>query len=220
MHLLSRLKLPILAFVLLFFLFSISLINSCGIAGTPEGGKQAEASAGIKEEGKTAEVLSEEPSGGEEKGKEIKEALKIESPAFNNEGMIPLKYTCDGENINPPLVITGIPENTKSLVLIVEDPDAPAGTWIHWTVWNISPATNEIPENSVPQGAVEGITDFGSPGYGGPCPPSGKHRYFFKLYSLDITLDLAPSATVEDIEEAIQGHIIESAELMGTYERS
>jgi hypothetical protein len=208
-----------MAFVLLFFLFSVSLINSCRIAQTPEEEEHGGISGGIEEEDKTAEVLSEEPSGEEEKGKEIQEALKIESLAFNNGGMIPLKYTCDGENINPPLVITGIPENTKSLVLIVEDPDAPVGTWIHWTVWNISPATNEIPENSVPQGAVEGITDFGAPGYGGPCPPSGKHRYFFKLYSLDITLDLATSASVEDIEEAMQGHIIESAEMVGLYER-
>ena len=220
MYLLSKLKLLVIASVLLFFLFGISLINSCGVAGTPEEEERTDISGEIEEEGKTAEVSAEEPSGEEENGKEIEEALKIESTAFNNGELIPLKHTCDGENVNPPLVITGIPENTESLVLIVEDPDAPGGKWIHWTVWNISPSTNEIPENSVPQGAVEGVTDFGTPGYGGPCPPSGKHRYFFKLYSLDTALNLTPSATVKDIEEAMRGHIIESTELMGTYERS
>ncbi|RLF04972.1 MAG: YbhB/YbcL family Raf kinase inhibitor-like protein, partial [Thermoprotei archaeon] len=97
--------------------------------------------------------------------------------------------------------------------------DAPMGTWVHWTVWNIDPKTVEIPENSVPEGAVEGITDFGKPGYGGPCPPSGTHRYFFKLYALDTTLDLGSDATKSDIEKAMEGHILEKAELIGRYSR-
>jgi len=156
-----------------------------------------------------------------ESEKEVtEEAMKIESPAFKNNEMIPSKYTCDGENINPPLKISGIPENALSLVLIVDDPDAPAKTWVHWTMWNIDPETVEIPENSVPKGAVQGITDFRVPGYGGPCPPSGAHRYFFKLYALDITLNLESSATVGNIEEAMKGHILGSAELIGLYKRS
>jgi Raf kinase inhibitor-like YbhB/YbcL family protein len=147
----------------------------------------------------------------------VKEAMKIESPAFEPDEMIPSKYTCDGENINPQLNISGIPEDTESLVLIVDDPDAPAGTWIHWTVWNIDPETEEIAEGSVPGGAIEGVTDFGVAGYRGPCPPSGTHRYFFKVYALDITLDLDATATAKDVEDAIQDHILDSAELIGLY---
>ncbi len=145
--------------------------------------------------------------------------MKLESPIFENNGNIPSKYTCDGGNVNPPLEIREVPENAKSLVLIVDDPDAPMGTWVHWTVWNISPKTTEISENSVPEGAVEGITDFGKPGYGGPCPPSGTHRYFFKLYALNTTLDLDSSAKAKDIEKAMEGHILDKAELIGLYSR-
>jgi Raf kinase inhibitor-like YbhB/YbcL family protein len=145
--------------------------------------------------------------------------MKIESPAFENNQSILSKYTCDGENISPPLKINDVPEGTKSLVLIVDDPDAPVGTWVHWTVWNINPQTKEIPEGVEPEGAVEGLTDFGSPGYGGPCPPSGKHRYFFKLYALDILLSLDSSAETKDIEEAMEGHILDKAELIGLYSR-
>jgi len=145
--------------------------------------------------------------------------MNLESPTFSNHQNIPSKYTCDGENVNPPLKISEVPEKSKSLVLIVDDPDAPMGTWVHWTIWNISPKTTEIPENSVPEGAIEGMTDFGKPGYGGPCPPSGTHRYFFKLYALDITLDLDTSAKKEDIEKAMEGHILDKAELIGLYSR-
>ncbi|MBN1298758.1 MAG: YbhB/YbcL family Raf kinase inhibitor-like protein [Actinobacteria bacterium] len=146
--------------------------------------------------------------------------LKVESPAFENNGMIPSKYTCDGQNINPPLKISGAGKDAKSLVLIMDDPDAAACTWVHWTIWNISPLTAEIAENSVPEGAPEGITNFRKPGYGGPCPPSGTHRYFFKLYALDILLELGTDATAGDIENAMQGHILESADLIGLYKRS
>ncbi len=144
----------------------------------------------------------------------------IKSPSFKNNEMIPAKYTCDSGNINPALVFSGIPSAAVSLVLIVDDPDAPGSTWVHWTVWNIDPEIVEIAENSVPGGSVEGNTNFNTPGYGGPCPPSGTHRYFFKLYALDITLGLDASTTAAGIENAMQGHILGSAELIGLYKRS
>lgn len=145
--------------------------------------------------------------------------MKIESPVFKNNEFIPPEYTCDGENISPPLIINDVPENAKSLVLIVDDPDAPGGTWIHWTVWNISPDIKEIPENSCPQDAVEGITDSGRPGYSGPCPPYGTHRYFFKLFALDTTLDLGVSSRVADIEHKMEENIVAKAQLVGLYRR-
>jgi len=145
--------------------------------------------------------------------------MEITSPAFKNNGNIPAKYTCDGENINPLLEFKNIPQDTKSLALIVDDPDAPAKTWVHWVVWNIDPGTTRIPENAKIGDAVEGITDFGKPGYGGPCPPSGTHRYFFKLFALDTELDLDPSSGARDLANAMEGHIIESAELIGLYAR-
>lgn len=146
-------------------------------------------------------------------------AMKLKSPAFENYGDIPSKYTCDGNNVNPPLSISEVPEEAESLVLIVDDPDAPMGTWVHWTVWNIDPQTKEIQENSLPEGAVEGMTDFGTSGYGGPCPPSGKHRYFFKLYALDTKLQLPPETTKEKLERAMEGHILVQTELIGLYSR-
>lgn len=145
--------------------------------------------------------------------------MKLASSAFSHNQAIPAKYTCNGENINPPLSILDVPQNAKSLVLIMDDPDAPAGTWVHWIVWNIDPTTKEIAENSVPAGAIQGKTSFGSVGYGGPCPPSGTHRYFFKLYALDATLSLSPSAIKPDLEKAMNGHILEKTELIGLYSR-
>ena len=146
--------------------------------------------------------------------------LTIESPSFGNNEMIPSKYTCDGQNINPPLKISGVSNTAKSLVLIMDDPDAPMGTWVHWTIWNINPKITEILENNVPENAVEGITSFKKPGYGGPCPPSGTHRYFFKLYALDTMLELNSKASASDIEKAMEGHILDSAELIGLYKRN
>ena len=145
--------------------------------------------------------------------------MRLTSPAFKNNQLIPKKYTCDGENINPPLQISGIPAGTKSLVLIVDDPDAPMGTWVHWVVWNISPDTTLIEENSVPQGSIQGVNDFGKNTYGGPCPPRGTHRYYFKLYALNTKLPLNPSATKKDVEKAMEGAILEKAELVGLYKR-
>jgi Raf kinase inhibitor-like YbhB/YbcL family protein len=145
--------------------------------------------------------------------------LQIISPAFKHNEFIPKKYTCDGEDINPPFRIEDIPSKAKSLSFIVDDPDAPAGTWVHWVVWNINPDTREIKENSVPKGAQQGLNDFRKNDYGGPCPPSGTHRYFFKLYALDTMFNLGSKAKKSDLEEAMKGHILEKAELVGLYRR-
>jgi Raf kinase inhibitor-like YbhB/YbcL family protein len=145
--------------------------------------------------------------------------MKISSPAFEENSKIPEKYTCDGENVNPPLKIEGIPKEAKSLVLIVDDPDAPMGTFLHWLVWNIPPETNLIEENSLPEGAVQGKNDFGKENYGGPCPPFGTHRYFFKLYALDKKLDLPIGSKLKEVEEAMKGHILDQAQLIGLYQR-
>ena len=145
--------------------------------------------------------------------------MRIESPSFQNNQPIPKKYACDGEDINPPLIVSDVPPEAKSLVLIVDDPDAPRGAWVHWTLWNIPPQPMEILENSVPNGAVEGLTDFGRSGYGGPCPPLGTHHYFFKLYALDTILIIPSSIRAGDLEKAIDGHILDQAELVGLYSR-
>jgi len=147
------------------------------------------------------------------------DALKISSTAFENNGNIPEKYTCDGMDLNPPLRFQNIPSGTKSLALIVDDPDAPMGTWVHWVVWNIDPKTGEIKEDAVPKGSLQGINDFGRHDYGGPCPPSGTHRYFFKLFALDTPLDLSTTARKADLEKAMKGHIVAQAQLVGFYKR-
>ena len=145
--------------------------------------------------------------------------LQLVSPAFKHNELIPKKYTCDGKDINPPLLIENIPSGAKSLALIVDDPDAPVGTWVHWVVWNINPDTREIKEDSVPKGAQQGVNDFRKNDYGGPCPPSGTHRYFFKLYALDTMLNLSSKTKKGDLEGAMKGHILEKAELVGLYRR-
>lgn len=144
----------------------------------------------------------------------------LSSTAFQNNGFIPSKYTCDGSDINPHLVIENVPAGTKSLALIVDDPDAPMGTWVHWLVWNIAPNTAGIKENNVPKGALLGLNDFKKQSYGGPCPPSGTHRYFFKLYALDSILNLPSGAKKADIEKAMKGHIISQSQIIGLYKRS
>ena len=143
--------------------------------------------------------------------------LNISSPVFDRD--IPRKYTCDGKNINPPLEIKNVPSETKSLALIVDDLDAPRKTFIHWILWNIDPQVKEIKENSVPKGVVQGISDFKKRSYGGPCPPSGTHRYVFKLFALDLHLDLKPISTVIDFQNAMKGHVITKTELIGLYGR-
>ena len=145
--------------------------------------------------------------------------LKVTSGAFPDGGKIPKKYTCDNSDVSPPLRIENLPKAVKSLALIVDDPDAPGRTWTHWLLWNIDPKATEIREDSVPQNAVQGTSDFGSARYGGPCPPSGEHRYYFKAYALDIVLSLPSSARKAAVEKAMAGHIVAQGSLMGTYSR-
>jgi len=142
--------------------------------------------------------------------------LSVSSSAFENNKLIPAKYTCDGANVNPPLTIEGVPDGAKSLVLIVDDPDAPMGTFDHWVVWNIPP-TSKIEENIAP--GTEGVNDYRKHSYGGPCPPYGTHRYFFKVYALDAKLDLSPNSRKKDVEKAMQGHALAKGELIGLYRR-
>jgi Raf kinase inhibitor-like YbhB/YbcL family protein len=142
----------------------------------------------------------------------------VKSPVFENGKHIPVKYTCDGANVNPPLTIDGVPEETKTLVLIVDDPDAPMGVFDHWVVWNIPPTTRKIEENTVP--GTEGMSSYRKHAYGGPCPPYGTHRYFFKVYALDARLDLKLDSTKRDVEKAMKGNILAEGELVGLYSRA
>jgi Raf kinase inhibitor-like YbhB/YbcL family protein len=153
-------------------------------------------------------------------------SLTLTSSAFEPGGMIPSKYTCEGEDISPPLAIAGVPEGTKSLALIEDDPDAPDPkapkvVWVHWLLYNLPPDTDALPEGAgsgAPAGATEGINNWKRTGYGGPCPPIGRHRYFHKLYALDTTLPDKPM-TKDELEAAMKGHILAQAELMGTYQK-
>jgi Raf kinase inhibitor-like YbhB/YbcL family protein len=150
--------------------------------------------------------------------------MKLTSSAFDESGMIPGKYTCDGADVSPPLKWDSLPDGTKSLALICDDPDAPMGTWVHWVYYDIPAETKDLSENVVSDerpasGGVQGINDFRRIGYGGPCPPGGTHRYFFKLYALDILLNLSPGATKNQVLEAMENHILDHAELMGKYSR-
>ena len=149
--------------------------------------------------------------------------MKLMSPAFEHEGKIPSKYTCDGENISPPLTVSDVPPETKSLALIMDDPDVPKhlrsdGMWDHWVVFNIPASMRDIKEGNEPDG-IHGIGTGGNMNYFGPCPPDREHRYFFKLYALDTELDLPEKATKQQLEKAMENHIIEKAESMGKYER-
>jgi Raf kinase inhibitor-like YbhB/YbcL family protein len=144
-------------------------------------------------------------------------SISITSPAFQGGGDIPAKFTCNGTNVSPELQISGVPKEAKSLVLIVDDPDAPRGLFTHWIVWDIDPKTTQVAENSAPAGAVQGTNDFGKRNYGGPCPPSGTHRYFFKIFALDTKLDLKPSARRAELDAAMRGHILAQGELMARY---
>lgn len=144
--------------------------------------------------------------------------MKILSPEFEENGYIPKKFTCEGKDVSPPLEIKDIPEKAKSLCLIVDDPDAPAKVWVHWVLFNI-PIQEKIEENTHP--GTQGINDFNKNDYGGPCPPvgTGVHRYFFKLYALNIHLSLKEGASKEQVEKKMEGHILESYELIGLYEK-
>ncbi|MBN2382127.1 YbhB/YbcL family Raf kinase inhibitor-like protein [bacterium] len=151
-----------------------------------------------------------------------KEGLIITSTAFQSGGKIPARYTCKGEDVSPPLSWSGVPVGTQSLVLIMDDPDAPIGTWVHWVYFNIPPDLTGLPEKTVkskrPQiGGIQGMTDFRMVGYGGPCPPSGTHRYYFKLFALDTELKLDSDATKVAVEKAMAGHILAKGTLMGKF---
>lgn len=153
--------------------------------------------------------------------------LILSSPAFTDNGEIPRQFTCDGADVSPPLVWSGVPVEAKSLVLIVDDPDAPDPaaprmTWVHWVLYNLPPSTNGLKEGvrgpDLPWGTLEGVNDWKRAGYGGPCPPVGRHRYFHKLYALDTVLPDLRLPTKNRVVEAMQGHVIDSVELVGTYE--
>ncbi|MBD3309984.1 YbhB/YbcL family Raf kinase inhibitor-like protein [Candidatus Woesearchaeota archaeon] len=145
--------------------------------------------------------------------------MRIKS-VFEEGKEIPSEYTCQGDDINPELTIEDVPEEAKSLVLIMDDPDAPSGTWDHWIVFNIPADTEKIGKDSVPAGAVQGKNSWEKNEYGGPCPPSGTHRYNLKLYALDTELDLDESADKKAVEDAMKGHVAAEAKLTGTYEKS
>ncbi len=151
--------------------------------------------------------------------------MKLESPAFTENGMIPSIYTCDGQDISPPLTWEALPTGTQSLALIVDDPDAPGQIFVHWVLYDLPPELRELPQafadrDTLPGGGTQGKNDFGKLGYGGPCPPTGIHRYFFRLYALDRELELQSGATKAQLEAAMNGHILAAAELIGRYARS
>ncbi|PWT80362.1 MAG: YbhB/YbcL family Raf kinase inhibitor-like protein [Acidobacteria bacterium] len=145
--------------------------------------------------------------------------MKITSSAFHEGANIPSKFSCDGANTNPPLQVADVPSGAKSLALIVDDPDAPSGLFTHWIVWNISPQMSAIAEGRTPKG-VQGTNDFGKSSYGGPCPPSGTHRYYFKIFALDRELDLPAGAKRSQFDAAMKGHVVAQGELMGRYSRA
>ena len=144
-------------------------------------------------------------------------SISITSPSFQAGGDIPTKFTCNGTNVSPELQISSVPNEAKSVVLIVDDPDAPRGLFTHWIVWNIDPKTTRVAENSAPTAGVQGTNDFGKRNYGGPCPPSGMHRYFFKIFALDTKLELKPGARRAELDAAMRGHVLAQGELMARY---
>ena len=156
---------------------------------------------------------------------EHKEQMQLTSASFTDGAAIPAKYTCDDKNVSPPLKWNGMPETAKSLALIMDDPDAPVGTWTHWVAYDLPPNISELSEDvtkgqNIPGGGEQGLNDFKHLGYGGPCPPPGKaHRYFFKLYALDAKLDLKPGASRKEVERAMEKHVVAQGQLMGTYKR-
>jgi len=172
------------------------LLCSCSVRATPEGPPKEEA---VK--------------------------LKLTSTSFEDGGMIPPRHTCDGANVSPALAWSGVPENAAALALICDDPDAPMGTWVHWVLYDLPPEVTELPEGVPTQevldsGARQGRNGSRGIGYAGPCPPSGTHRYYFKLYALDQRVDLSPGATKKQLLAAMEGHILAEGQLMGRYKRS
>ena len=163
-----------------------------------------------------------EAAGKQEGGEKM--SIEVTSTAFENEGMIPARYTCDGADVSPPISLSGVPEGARSIALICDDPDAPAGTWVHWVVYDLSPDIKDLPEAVPPDktvlgGAKQGLNDFRKIGYGGPCPPGGTHRYFFKVYALDAALNLKPGATKRELLQSMEGHVLAEGQLIGRYRR-
>lgn len=152
--------------------------------------------------------------------------IQLISPAFAEGQPIPARFTCDGQDISPPLKWSGLPEGARALALIADDPDALAGTWVHWVLYNLPATVSELPEGltaaeRLSNGALQGRNDFRRLGYGGPCPPRGRpHRYFFKLYALDAELGLGPGASKPDVVRTMQGHLLAEGQLVGTYQRT
>lgn len=172
-------------------------------------------------------AAAEQGGSGAEKpgaGAADKMSLRLTSSAFQEGGLIPAEYTCAGANVSPPLKWGDVPAETKALALVVDDPDAPRGTWVHWVVYNLPAATRELAAGvpaqvELPGGGRQGRNDFGQTAYGGPCPPSGTHRYYFKLYALNARLDLPPGATKQDLLRAMYGHILDEGQLMGRFKK-
>ena len=153
-----------------------------------------------------------------------KMGIVVRSAAFDEGGLIPPRYTCDGADVSPPISLSGVPEGARSIALICDDPDAPAGTWVHWVVYDLSPDIKDLPEAVPPDktvlgGAKQGLNDFRKIGYGGPCPPGGTHRYSFKVYALDAVTNLAPGARKDDLLKAMEGHVLAEGRLIGKYHR-
>lgn len=148
----------------------------------------------------------------------MSDKLTLKSPAFDNYGTMPERHACGGENVSPPFEIDGVPEDARSLALIMDDPDAPGGTWAHWLIWNIPPDTRKLPEAEEPK-ARYGVSSSGTLAYHGPCPTYGVHQYVFKLYALDTELDLPTGSPKAKLLEAIKGHVLAEAQLIGLYER-
>ncbi len=194
---------PVRLSLILIFTVALVTLSSCPKEKEPEGGP---APTSAKMQAEQQEEVSKVAR------------LRLSSPAFEHGQPIPSRYTADGEDISPPLVIEGIPPGTKSLVLIMDDPDAPIGLWVHWVVFNIPPDTTKIEEGVEPPG-TPGTNSWRRTGYGGPAPPSGTHRYFFRVYALDTVLDLSEGANKRQVEHAMEGHILAMGELMGTYSR-
>jgi Raf kinase inhibitor-like YbhB/YbcL family protein len=193
------------------------VLASCAPAPEPPEDPQP-----VVEEETMEEVLpTDTPIPPTEEPEEEEEVMAVEmvitSPAFTEGEAIPIQFSCDGENVSPELIWTGIPEGTASLVLIVDDPDAPVGTWDHWILFNLPPDLAGLPQGGT--AGTDGSNSWDRTGYGGPCPPGGTHRYFFKLYALDTTLDLPTGSYKAAIEAALEGHTLAYAELMGTYSR-
>ncbi|GAB4435316.1 MAG: YbhB/YbcL family Raf kinase inhibitor-like protein [Anaerolineales bacterium] len=209
---------------LLALVIAASLLAGCGAPSQPE---ETQAPAPEETQPPTEEIAATEaPAETESPATGKPAAFTLTSTAFAEGEPIPVQYSCDGADISPPLAWTGVPEGTQSLVLIMDDPDAPIGTWDHWILFNIPANRHELSEdapieapNQDPNAIFVGNNSWGRPGYGGPCPPSGTHRYFFKLYALDATLSLLPGANKKQVEAEMQGHILAETQLMGTYSR-